>query len=67
MNKAQFDQMVELAMDAFWESIATSNPTADFGDLEPLIDYEFKVACSHVVCAWVLNNVPDPDLERTGS
>lgn len=67
MKAEQFDQMVELAMDAFWESIALSNPSALFGDLEPLVDYEFKVACRHVACAWILNNVPEPDLERTGS
>jgi len=67
MKMEQFDQMVDLAMDAFWESIALSNPTAEFGDFEPLADYAFKIACKHAAFEWIINNVPEPDLERTGS
>jgi len=67
MNRDQFEEMVQLAMEAFWESIALSNPTAKFGDFSPDADRMFTKACQHAACEWIISNVPEPDLERTGS
>lgn len=67
MTTQQFDRMVELAMEAFWEQIVISNPTAKFGDFSPDASRAFNIACRHAAFEWILNNVPDPDLDRVGS
>lgn len=59
-----FDKILELAQNAFWESIAESYPDIKSGDCSPEALIEFDIACTNVVIHWLENN-SDIETPRT--
>lgn len=51
-------QILELAQDAFWESIAKSYPHIRTGDFPPDATYKFNLACERAVEVWLESNDP---------
>lgn len=51
--------IAELAELAFWSVVGEKVPEATYGDLDPLVCYEFRQACEKVVEIWIDTNAPE--------
>jgi len=58
------DQVVDRALDNFWDSIAKAYPTVMTGDMDPLESHRFSTACEDVVRQWLRDNAPEPEEVR---
>lgn len=57
--KSKFDQSLDNAIDAFWQSIASSYPEAKSRDMAPDQDIAFENAASLAIDQWLNNNIAD--------
>ena len=53
-------EAVDAADDALWDSVITSYPEAEHGDLSPENTIGLREALNNAVTEWVGNNVPAP-------
>lgn len=50
--------VIDLAMDAFWASIAASYPAATGGDFSMHAEISFRQACGDALTEWLKYNLP---------
>lgn len=51
-------QVIDAALDAFWDSIAASCPYIKTGDMDPGAEAQFRMAATEAVAVWIRINQP---------